>query len=75
VGLFRKILGVPEPHGPPFEPESFPDSGFLEPGRLHRGDRYNEILDREIEAAEESDCWDRQGRILKESRFHSRNEV
>ena len=40
-----------------------------------KGESYDEILQRLMEIAEESAFWDRQVRILKESRFHSIDEV
>ena len=40
-----------------------------------KGESYDEILQRLMEIAEESAFWARQVRILKESRFHSIEEV
>jgi len=40
-----------------------------------KGESYDEILQRLMKIAEESAFWDRQVRILKESRFHSIDEV
>ena len=40
-----------------------------------KGESYDEILQRLMEIAEESAFWDRQVQILKESRFHSIDEV
>ena len=40
-----------------------------------KGESYDEILGRLMEIAEESAFYERQVRILKESRFHSLNEV
>jgi hypothetical protein len=40
-----------------------------------KGESYDEILRRLMEVAEESAFYDRQLRILKESRFHSLKEV
>jgi len=40
-----------------------------------KGESYDAILSRLMEVARESEFWDRQVRILKESRFHSIDEV
>jgi len=40
-----------------------------------KGESYDEILRRLMEIAEESAFYERQVRILKESRFHSLREV
>jgi len=40
-----------------------------------KGESYDEILQRLMKIAEESAFWDRQVRILKESRFHSIDKV
>ena len=40
-----------------------------------KGESYDDILQRLMEIAEESAFWDRQVRILKESRFHPAEEV
>jgi hypothetical protein len=40
-----------------------------------KGESYDDILQRLMKIAEESAFWDRQTRILKESRFHSLDEV
>ncbi len=40
-----------------------------------KGESYDEILRRLMEIAEESAFYERQMRILKESRFHSISEV
>lgn len=40
-----------------------------------KGESYDAILARLMEVARESEFWDRQVRILKESRFHSIEEV
>jgi len=40
-----------------------------------KGESYDEILRRLMEVAEESAFYERQVRILKESRFHSLGEV
>jgi hypothetical protein len=40
-----------------------------------KGESYDEILRRLMEVAEESAFYERQLRILKESRFHSLGEV
>ena len=40
-----------------------------------KGESYDEILRRLMEIAEESAFYERQVRILKESRFHSLSEV
>ena len=40
-----------------------------------KGESYDAILARLMEVARESEFWERQVRILKESRFHSVDEV
>jgi len=40
-----------------------------------KGESYDAILARLMEVARESEFWERQVRILKESRFHSIGEV
>jgi len=40
-----------------------------------KGESYDDILQRLLKIAEESAFWDRQVRILKESRFHPIEEV
>ena len=40
-----------------------------------KGESYDAILARLMEVARESEFWDRQVRILKESRFHSIDEA
>ena len=40
-----------------------------------KGESYDAILARLMEVARESEFWERQVRILKESRFHSIDEV
>ena len=40
-----------------------------------KGESYDAILIRLMEVARESEFWERQVRILKESRFHSIDEV
>jgi hypothetical protein len=40
-----------------------------------KGESYDEILCRLMEVAEESEFYERQVRILKESRFHPLSEV
>ncbi len=40
-----------------------------------KGESYDDILRRLMEIAEESAFYERQARILKESRFHSLSEI
>ena len=40
-----------------------------------KGESYDAILARLMEVARESEFWEREVRILKESRFHSIDEV
>ena len=40
-----------------------------------KGESYDEILQRLMEIAEEIAIWDRQVRILRDSRFHSIDEI